>query len=283
MSSTLNLKKNSRRLIGKREAFIMLFAVILTSIGIKASDYFSNVNKDDLKANNGCPNDMVYVVSQYGGFCIDKYEASPSEECPYQDPNNKSETAVNLGTPGCKPVSKSGRIPWRNITQAQAMEACAKAGKRLPTNLEWYLASLGTPDPSSGWGPDDCHVNKNWEKQPGLTGSGKNCVSSAGAYDMIGNIWEWVNEEIQDGKYKDLELPESGYVQSVNTSGLPIETNKEPEEAYYNDYFWIKSKGIRGMARGGYWDNKSDAGKYAVYLVSPPSFVGTGVGFRCAK
>ena len=101
---------------------------------------------------------------------------------------------------------------------------------------------------------------------------------------MIGNVWEWVREEIQDGVYKDKQLPDSGYVKAININGLPIETdNFNSDEVYSNDYFWIKSKGTRGMARGGYWDNKSDAGKNAVYLVSPPSFAGIGMGFRCVK
>ncbi|RLC36642.1 hypothetical protein DRH27_04910, partial [Candidatus Falkowbacteria bacterium] len=89
---------------------------------------------------------------------------------------------------------------------------------------------------------------------------------------------------IREGSFDDIKLPLSGFVSSVDSSGLPIETNNNQVDLNYNeDYFWIKDSDIRGVARGGYWDNNSDAGIYAMYLVSPPSFAGTGVGFRCVE
>jgi formylglycine-generating enzyme required for sulfatase activity len=63
----------------------------------------------------------------------------------------------------------------------------------LPTDKEWLQVALGTPDKETGWDSDDCQVENNWDIQPGLAGTGKNCVSAAGAYDMIGNVWEWTN------------------------------------------------------------------------------------------
>jgi len=278
------LSGKKRKLIGKREVIIALIAVVLATVGIKASDSFLETNAGEGLDSNGCPSDMVFIDTEYGGFCIDKYENSAAENCSYETPDSKTESAYNLGMPECKPVSLKDKIPWRNITQTQAIEACAKAGKRLPTNKEWYAASLGTPDPGSSWSEEDCQVDKNWNAQPGQTGSAENCLSSAGAYDMVGNVWEWVHEEAVDGKYDETVLPESGYVKAVNIDGLPLETDaSNPDSVYNGDYFWIKESGVRGMARGGYWDNKEEAGKNAVYLVSPPSFAGVGMGFRCVK
>ena len=37
------------------------------------------------------------------------------------------------------------------------------------------------------------------------------------------------------------------------------------------------------MARGGSWKNNKKAGIYSMYLVSPTSYTGVGVGFRCVK
>lgn len=270
----------------KIKIFITFISIILvvgiTSIIVKA---FDNKILNSSSQNNGpCPRDMVYISFSGGGFCMDKYEASPGEDCAYQEISNQNDTRVNLSQPDCHPVSLPGTRPWRFISQAQAMSACAKAGKRLPTDEEWYLASLGTPDKESNWTADDCQVKNNWDSQPGLTGSAKNCVSSAGAYDMIGDVWEWVNGEIKDGYYKDAKLPPAGYIRSVNTAGLPLETDTTTADPNYNgDYLWIKDTETRGIARGGYWDNKGEAGLYSLYLVSLPSFAGTGVGFRCAK
>jgi formylglycine-generating enzyme required for sulfatase activity len=269
---------------------IGLTAVVLVTVGLDAADHYSNFSQSIIgrlifgQAPSPCPEDMVFVPKENGGFCIDKYEEAPSDNCPYDNPNSQVNTRDNLNTADCYPVSKPGRIPWRFISQSQAATACAKAGKRLPTYEEWYLASLGTPDPATGWGAKDCQVNNNWSQQPGPTGSGENCISAAGAYDMIGNAWEWVKGEINNGQLENLEMPPAGYIQAINSQGLVINTDvAKPNLNFNNDYFWIKNKGVRGIARGGYWHNGSDAGVYATYLVSPPNFAGTGIGFRCAK
>jgi formylglycine-generating enzyme required for sulfatase activity len=265
-------------------------AIILVSIGIDASDSF-NANSSSIfknlifgKPKGPCSQDMVFVSTEKGGFCIDQYEASADPNCPSPNPTSQADTRANLDRQDCHPVSKSGMPPWSYISQTQAAVACAKAGKRLPSDAEWYQASLGTPDPSSNWTLDDCQVAKNWTSQPGLTGSGKNCYSPYGAYDMIGNVWEWVRAEIVDGSLNGKPLPSSGYVKEVNIEGIPIATDEQAPDTNHNqDYLWIKNKETRGMARGGYWDNQKEAGQFAVYLVSPPSFVGEGVGFRCVK
>ncbi len=269
---------------------IGLVALVLVTVGIDAADHYDNFSDSLIgrllfKQPAGlCPSDMVFISTENNGFCIDKYEASPGNECPNQEVGNQEQTRVNLSEENCQPVSKPQVIPWRFISQSQAANACAKAGKRLPTDEEWYLASLGTLDLAYGWDKDSCHVNNNWETQPGLTGAGVDCISAAGAYDMIGNVWEWVKGETNEGFYQDKKLPDPGYIKSVDITGLPIETDINQIDPNYNgDYFWIKDKGDRGMARGGYWSNQTEAGIYAIYLVYPPSFAGTGVGFRCVK
>lgn len=264
---------------------IVIGVIIITAVIVRAVD---NKSGDYLAENNGgqerCPLDMVFVTSENNGFCIDRYESSPGSECPYKEPENQRESRMNLDYPNCKPSSQAAKAPWRFISQNQAAMACAKAGKRLPTNKEWLQAALGTPDKNDSWSGDDCHVNKNWDTQPGLSGSGKNCVSAAGAYDMLGNAWEWVEGTVVEGIYKEISLSDSGFINAVDENGMPSETIIDSGDPnYYYDYFWIKKKGTRGIARGGYWNNKSDAGQYAVYIVSPPSFAGIGMGFRCVK
>jgi len=265
-------------------------AIVLVSIGIDATDNFDNFSGSIFKnllfgkPKGPCPEEMVFVSSEKGGFCIDKYEASADPNCPSPDPASQADTRANIDKQDCRPISKSGVLPWTYISQTQAAVACAKAGKRLPTDSEWYYAALGTPDRASDWTADDCQVAKNWPSQPGLAGSGKNCYSPNGAFDMIGNVWEWVRGEIVDGAFNGKQLPLSGYIKEVNIDGIPIATDEQiPDPNHNQDYIWIKNKETRGMARGGYWDNKEEAGQYSVYLVSPPSFVGDGVGFRCVK
>jgi formylglycine-generating enzyme required for sulfatase activity len=260
---------------------VMVVAVLLTSVGIRASDSLFGA-KGQVKSL--CPDNMVFVPGSKGGFCIDKYEDSAGPKCPSADPASDQESGSNIDAPDCQAVSAAGAIPWRNLTQIQAVDLCAKAGKRLPTSEEWFAATLGTPDKNSGWGSDDCQVNNNWSQQPGPTGSGKNCVSYVGAYDMIGNVWEWVNGTTNNGVYDNIKLPDNGYVQSVSPDGLPLTTDPDnPADAYKDDYSWIKFEGVRGIARGGYWANGADAGQYSFYAVTEPNVSAIGVGFRCVK
>ena len=266
------------------ERIIIVVVVIgITAVLVKAAGNHLDSNEID-NLVDGCPSDMVFVPSNEGGFCLDKYEASADENCAYPEPSSQYETRINLDTSACKPVSVSGAIPWRAISQDQAAVACAKAGKRLATNKEWLAGSLGTPDKARDWIADDCQVNNNWEDQPGLTGSGHSCISAAGAYDMIGNVWEWVEGAAIDGKYNNKELPDAGYVDSLDGESLPgITNNNTPNENYNEDYFWVKKNGPRGIVRGGYWNNKSDAGQYSVYMVASPGSVEAGIGFRCVR
>lgn len=280
MLKIINLKK--KKLIGWKELIVTIIAVALTTLGIRASDGYFGGGKGD--ESGPCSSDMTFVTSPTGGFCIDKYEASPADDCQNSDPANQQDTRINLNYKECSAVSVLGKKPWRNISQNQAVMACAKAGKRLPTGKEWFQASLGTPDINAGWQADDCNVKKNWSDNPGPTGSGKDCISSAGAYDMIGNVWEWIDGTVVDGVIAEKELPESGYIAGVDSDALPVKTDKDNKDAnYYNDYFWVKKNGVRTIARGGYWDNGEDAGQYAIYAVPDVSFAGPGVGFRCVK
>lgn len=275
------VEKKKRKFGIAQWVIVVVVAVALSTAGIKASD---SLLSGKAKNNSLCPDDMVFVPGASGGFCLDKYEAAAGNGCSIKDPANQDDTRADLENSACAPVSQAGLIPWRFISQNQAAVACAKAGKRLPTNEEWLAAALATPDKPGNWTADDCQVSNNWSQQPGYTGSGKNCVSGVGAYDMVGNVWEWVEGTVEDGKYKGNDLPEEGYVKGSNSLAMPTETNQEiGDKNYNNDYFWIKKTGSRGIARGGYWANDAEAGQYSMYVVTPPSSVGTGVGFRCVK
>lgn len=94
-------------------------------------------------------------------------------------------------------VSLSGVLPSRYLTWLQAAAACRNSGKRMPTNAEWQAAALGTQDPGFGDGITGCKTNDGSSPPGGTpvpTGSASNCVSDIGAHDMVGNIWEWVQD-----------------------------------------------------------------------------------------
>ena len=94
---------------------------------------------------------------------------------------------------GCKAVyaaSIPGVTPSGYVTWFQAAAACANSGKRLLTNQEWTVAALGTPDPGTDNGTTDCNVGSTIAVAN--TGSRSLCVSDRGAFDMVGNLDEWV-------------------------------------------------------------------------------------------
>lgn len=265
-------------------------ALFLTTVGIDAVDRRDGLSESIIGrwffgASSGpCPEDMTLVSTGESDFCIDRFENSAGDDCPQLSVSNQEQTRDNINASDCRALSESGRIPWRYVSVSQAANICAKVGKRLPTNAEWYAASLGTPDKNAAWLSDDCNVATNWGQAPGATGSGKNCQSGAGAFDMIGNVWEWVSGEADNGIFENDKLPPAGFVKIVDSRGVIKETDPNTKDPNFNDdYFWLKETGVRGIARGGYWNNNSEAGLYAMYLEALPTAAIDGIGFRCAK
>ncbi len=267
---------------------VTISVVVLTTLGINAFDNLDQPGNSLIgaalkgwTASSACPEGMALIATSEGDFCIDQFEASTGGSCPAQNPVSKQDTDDNLAIPNCKPVSEQDEEPWRNISRQQAELACARAGKRLPTNNEWYRAALGTPD-KTGWGREDCNLDNVSASDPDKTGSRENCASPLGVYDMIGNVWEWQEETVTNGVYKNTPLPSQGYVVSIDSAGMPLETNIDtPDAALFDDYFWHDPTDARGILRGGYWKSETDGGQYAVNITVPPSFVGNAVGFRC--
>ena len=87
-------------------------------------------------------------------------------------------------------VSLPGVMPSEMITWFQAQAACKNSRKRLPSSAEWQAAVAGTPDPGPDNGTTDCNTQLPGGEVP--TGSRSGCVSSDGAFDMVGNVPEWV-------------------------------------------------------------------------------------------
>ena len=58
------------------------------------------------------------------------------------------------------------RSGWPSVSQLLAITYCENMGKVLPTDLEWFIAASGTPDPytskpsriSGNEGPEPCMI-----------------------------------------------------------------------------------------------------------------------------
>jgi len=131
---------------------------------------------------------------EVGGVCIDKYEAS-LWDAPTAGNQITGPIPCAIDGQDCDNIwarSVAGVAPATRLTWFQAQAALANSGKRLPTNAEWQMAVMGTADPGSSAGTEDCHLSNNTLGSLEVTGQRENCVSRWGHYDMVGNAAEWV-------------------------------------------------------------------------------------------
>jgi hypothetical protein len=150
-------------------------------------------------------------------------------------------------------VSIAGVPPSRFLTWFQAAAAARNAGKRLPTNAEWQAAALGTPDGAP------CNVSS---FNVANTGSAAGCVSDVGAFDMVGNLLEWVADWV------------------------PRSTDCGSWGSFSDDRQRLCGAATTGppgaLLRGGTFEMSTEAGVFAVQN-GGPSGSGHNVGFRAAR
>ena len=219
-----------------------------------------------------CPPDMVEV----GFLCVDRYEASV-----WSQPGG---TGTQFGTSSANyPCSENGNdcaeqiyaasvagvVPSQYITWFQAQQACLNVGKRLLTSAEWQMAAAGTPDAGDPPGANDCNTDSS-ALVPSLSGTRSSCQSNFGAYDMVGNVWEWVADWIQDNS--DVN---DGFTSSATygEDGIGGVDESSPTEHRFP----------AAILRGGRYSNGTRAGVFAYDAAVGPARVLALWGFRCGR
>ena len=156
---------------------------------------------------------------------------------------------------------KLDKLPVSGVNWFDAREFCQWRSARLPTELEWEKAARGPDGLEYPWGNEwdpkvtNTRDDGKWEEGVAPVGAYKNNKSPYGAYDMSGNVWEWVDDWY----------------------------DAYPDSTYKSEMFGKTNRVIRGGGGG--------IGHYAISYFyrgatrqfSEPEMESDDVGFRCAK
>jgi formylglycine-generating enzyme required for sulfatase activity len=156
-----------------------------------------------------------------------------------------------------QPTTK-GNWPVACVNWTEAMNYCNWLGKRLPTEAEWEIAAHGNAGFIYPWGnqtPDCtranftlCSFNSSQSVRNFIAGK-----SVYNAYDMAGNVGEWVSDW-----YGSYDLPPM-----PNPSGPP--------------------SGSQRVVRGGDYLSQSSVIRASHRVAIDPITRVDDIGFRCAK
>jgi formylglycine-generating enzyme required for sulfatase activity len=148
--------------------------------------------------------------------------------------------------------------PMINVDWNQARTYCEWRGAKLPTEAQWEKAARGTDGRTYPWGEGISCSQANYRgciSDTNAVGSYVGGVGLYGAYDMAGNVWEWV-QDWYSAEY---------YVVSPNKNPLG------PESGTYH------------VVRGGAWDFTPEYVTVSDRFWGTPDSASNNFGFRCAK
>ncbi len=160
---------------------------------------------------------------------------------------------------GSEGYFKGDTRPRDSVTWFEARDFCARRGSRLPTEREWEYAARGPSNYIYPWGnlfiADNVVFNRTSDLGTTKVGSKRGGRSWVGAFDLSGNVWEWVSSA--NGKY-------------------PYKSDDGRE--LNND-----TASIQHGLRGGSWFNPDSVMGSANRDYGFPTFQVNTIGFRCAR
>jgi formylglycine-generating enzyme required for sulfatase activity len=146
--------------------------------------------------SNVVPNEAPAHTVYLPAFYIDKYEVSNGRYRAFTDSTGYSQPRAPSWDPDY--FAKSSH-PVVNVSWRDAQAYCMAAGKRLPTEAEWEKAARGASPSSRFWANWTVNGLANLKRAglgtPAAIGAFPADVSPFGAYDMAGNVHEWVNDQ----------------------------------------------------------------------------------------
>jgi formylglycine-generating enzyme required for sulfatase activity len=181
-------------------------------------------------------------------FWIDRYEVTTAQFRQYK------------GVAATRDRPSEPQQPMVTITWLEARDFCQLRHARLPTEAEWEYAARGPDSLMFAWGNEIQESWAVWEAAGAANvGSKPKDVSWVGAYDLSGNVFEWVSTIHQNGEeFLYPYNPDDG------------REDLKPQDAYR-------------VIRGGGWYRAWVAGRAASRMWIQESQNFPSVGFRCAN
>ena len=143
-------------------------------------------------------------------------------------------------------------MPIVNVTWEDAQAYCRWVGGRLPTEAEWEYAARGGST-EARYGPVDEVAWYRDNSAGQMHDVAEKRANAFGLYDVIGNVWEWVNDRWDDTYYQK----------------SPSHDPRGP------------TSGQDRVLRGGSWDNPPQYVRVSNRYGYDPAYGNYHDGFRC--
>jgi formylglycine-generating enzyme required for sulfatase activity len=239
-------------------------------------------------------------MANAGGYCIDKYEAYLVRRKP--DGERERHPYFERPAPGevYEARNEAGAFPQAYISRVEAAAACANAGKRLCTLAEWRRACEGPSHAIYPYGnareTGRCNTDKvhlltmrfgadarRWsyedfndptlDQEPGFlarAGAFERCVGELGVFDLVGNLHEWVSDDVDRALVAELGLAPDPSDPNQASAGRTLRS-------------WQPWQPGNGVFMGGFYSTREEngAGCGFITIAHEPGYHDYSTGFRC--
>ena len=200
-------------------------------------------------------------VITLGSFYIDTWEVTNVQFARFADGagyQTDAEKAGDSTTWRTYNTPDRQKFPVTYVSWSDAAHYCGWVGKRLPTEAEWEKAARDNTKHIYPWGDvfngDFANTFELGAGQP-VAVAGHSTAGPYGAYDMAGNVWEWVQDWYQGDYY------------AVGPKSNPTGP----------------ATGSQKVIRGGSFKSIASRATTSVRGRASPDGRGNDIGFRCAK